>query len=176
MTLPRHPAPRWRRFLLPASLLLNLFLVAVIVGQMARSGLASRPHPSLTGALAKVEALFSAQDAAAFRAVIRRDAPEFAGAARQMLEARQNLEHLVIADRYDPAAVREGVVIWRRAWNHFFDRFGDTLVDAMAQVSPEGRRRLIAARQRWNAISEMQRLVQPLRDGSGPSEAGSIPD
>jgi hypothetical protein len=35
---------------------------------------------------------------------------------------------------------------WRKASGQFMDQFGDTLIDALAQVSPDGRRRLVSER------------------------------
>ena len=80
--------PRWRRIALPASILLNLFLVAVIGGHMWRV----RAHEAafvtpMARVLARAEANLPAQDAAAFGAVIRRDAPRYADAQKRLLDA-----------------------------------------------------------------------------------------
>jgi Heavy-metal resistance len=140
----------WRRVALPLSLLLNLFLVALIAGHLLRrhlneAGLGTVP---LARALVKAEASLSPSDAAAFDAVIRRDAPRYAASARAFGQARRALERQILAQPFDRDAAREALAAWQASWNRFLDDFGGPLVDALAQVSPEGRQKLIAARRR----------------------------
>ena len=140
-------APRWRRIALPASILLNLFLVALIGGHMwrVRSHEAAFATP-MARVLARAEANLPAQDAAAFGDVIRRDAPRYAEAQKRLLEARLELRRQITADQFNEDDVRQALATWQAAWNAFFDDFGNTLVEALAQVSPEGRHKLAAAR------------------------------
>jgi uncharacterized membrane protein len=139
--------PRWRRIALPVSIVLNLFLLAVIGGHVwhNRRAEAAGGMP-LTRFLANVEASLPARDAAAFGEVIKRNAPHYGEDGLKLLEARKALAGEITAEPYDQARVRQALANWRAAWNQFMDDFGDTLVEALGQVSPEGRRKLIAER------------------------------
>ena len=101
----------------------------------------------LARGLARAEAVLSPADAAAFRAVIRRNAPVYLEDQRRLTEARRALGRDITADRFDRDETQKALDDWRAAWNQFFDDFSKTLVDALAQVSPEGRRKLVAERQ-----------------------------
>jgi uncharacterized membrane protein len=136
-----------RRIALPASIILNLFLVAVIGGHLWRHRAELTTTTPLARGLARAEAVLSPADAAAFRAVIRRNAPVYLEDQRRLTEARRALGRDITADRFDRDETQKALDDWRAAWNQFFDDFSKTLVDALAQVSPEGRRKLVAERQ-----------------------------
>jgi hypothetical protein len=138
----------WRRVALPASLVLNLFLAALVGGHLLRSGTpeAARGLPPLAQAIANAAAVLSAPDAAAFRASIRLDAPHDAVVAKQLDDARGVLERDIIAEPFDKQLVRRDLAAWQAAWNKFIDNAGNTLVEALSKISPEGRRRLVAQR------------------------------
>jgi uncharacterized membrane protein len=139
------PTPTWRRLALPASVVLNLFFVAAIGGHLLHRRHEDVAYGSVFGrALANAEAKLPPPDAAAFGAVMRRDAPHFADAARALGEARQELGRQISAEQFDPAGVKQALAAWRTAWSRFTEDFGDTLVAALAQVSPDGRRKLVA--------------------------------
>ena len=90
--------------------------------------------------------LVSPDEAKAFKDVIARDAPRFAKTKHQLGAARAELVRQVVADPYDKNAAGQAIAAWKAAWDSFAADFSDTLVDALAQVSPEGRRKLIAGR------------------------------
>jgi ABC-type sulfate transport system permease component len=136
----------WSRITLTASLLANLFLVALIGGHLLRIGRELGAATPLARALAHAEAALPPRDAAAFAAVIRRDAPRYEAAARQLGEARRAVQRQVVAEPFDPVAARQALAGWETAWVRFFDDFSGTLVEALAQVSPQGRRKLVAER------------------------------
>lgn len=140
--------PAWRRFALPVSVILNLFFVALIGGHVLRTRMDERAAASapLMRALANADAILSAPDAAAFNAVMRHDAPRYVEAAHQLEAARDQLERQITAEPYNPAAVRQALAAWQLSWDRFMGDIGDPLVDALAQVSPEGRRKLVAVR------------------------------
>lgn len=143
-----RPAARgWRRLALPISVLLNLFLVALIGGHFLHRSLpiAAGAGP-VARALANAEASLPPQDAAAFDAAIRSGAPRYIEAARRLLDARRALGQEITAEPFSPEGVQQALASWRQAWNGFFDAFSGTLVDALAKVSPDGRRKLIADR------------------------------
>jgi uncharacterized membrane protein len=135
----------WRWLALAVSIILNIFLVALIGGHLWQSrrddGAAASP---LSRALARAEAILPPQDAAAFGVVIRRDAPRYIQAARQLTETRQQFWQKVTAEHVDQHEVRRALDAWRTAWNRFLDDFSDTIVAALAEVSPDGRRTLMA--------------------------------
>lgn len=139
-----------QRIVLPASVILNLFLLAIIGGHMWRvhsRGEIPGSGMALARALTRVEAILPAKDSAAFSQVIRRDAPHFTASVLQLRQARQALDRQISADPFDPAAARQALSATQTAWSHFLDDFGGTLVDALSQVSPEGRRKLISETQ-----------------------------
>ncbi len=148
----------WRRVVLPLSLVLNIFLVALIGGHVLRQQF-REPNPVAYGpagsmlfrSLARAESSLSPQDAAAFDAVIRRGVPRYAQAGLQLQAAREDLESKITAVQFDPQAVHQAFVAWQASWNRFVSVFEDTLVDALAQLSPEGRQRLVRERREVQA-------------------------
>ena len=141
----------WRRTVLAASLVLNLFLAAVVVGHLLRADIDARGGATLLArGIAQAMSSLSTRDAAAFTAALRQDAPQYREAAKQLAEARLNLEHQITADRFDPAAVQAALAAWQAKWNRFMDGFGPTLVDALGQISPAGRQNLVAERRQAN--------------------------
>lgn len=137
----------WRRFALPASVVLNLFLVAVIGGHIwhVRTRVVVTGGP-LARALAHAEAALPAPEAAKFGGVIRRDIPHYKEAAQQLGEAREQLDRQILAEQFDPEAARRALTTWGIAWNRFLNDFGPTLVEALADISPQSRRKLVSER------------------------------
>jgi uncharacterized membrane protein len=143
-----------RRVALPASIILNLFLVAIIGGHVIhvrfhRPATAVAP---LARVLARADAILPPKDAAAFGAVILRDAPKYAAAGQRLREAREQLEKQIVAEPFNPTVTRQSLVAAQAAWDEFVGEFGGTLVEGLAQVSPEGRRKLMAETQ-WGRTS-----------------------
>lgn len=140
------------RIALGVSVILNLFFVAIIGGHVWRArmgGLGGRPP--FAAALARAEAGLSPDDAKAFDAAIRRGGPQYIAAARQLRHARLAVRDQVMAENFDPKKTQEALASWQTAWTGFLGAFDGSLVEALAQVSPEGRRKLVA-----------QRRVEPL--------------
>ncbi|HUB16133.1 MAG TPA: periplasmic heavy metal sensor [Acetobacteraceae bacterium] len=147
----------WRRIALPISIVLNLFFVALIGGHLWQVHRAAVNFGEpLMRALARAEASLPPRDAAAFGTVIKRNAPQYVPSLRQLTAARRALQDDIVAQHYDPAAVEQALSAWQGAWNRFFGDFDHTLVDALAQVSPEGRRKLIATRRSEHEESKTQ--------------------
>lgn len=144
-----RPAPAgWRRAALPASLILNLFLLALIGGHgLHRMSERAPGTTPLARALARAEASLPPRDAAAFGAAMHKGAPRFAEAQKRLTEARMALEQEIAAEPFDPAATRQALAAFRTAWDRFFEDFSDPLVDGLTPLSAEGRRKLIAERQ-----------------------------
>jgi uncharacterized membrane protein len=146
--------PGWRRIALPVSIVLNLFLIAVIGGHILHVRVRLREShvdTPLARALANAESILPASDAEKFRAVIRRDAPHYMDAAHQLGEARQEVERQILAEPFDQERVNRALAGWEAAWNRFFGEFNNTLVEALAEISPEGRRQLVAKRREERA-------------------------
>lgn len=143
-----QPASRgWRRYVLPVSLLLNLFLAALIGGHLLRHEARENSYP-LVRALASIQSSLSPADAAAFGAVMRRDGPQLIESIRQVGEARRELGRRIVAEPFDPQATRQALAAWQASWNRFFDRIDASLVEALGKISPEGRQRLVAERRK----------------------------
>lgn len=141
--------PIWRRIVLPASLVLNIFLIALIAGHLVhRHAHGMHDGSFLKRALMSAEASLSPQDAAAFGAIIRRDATRYGEAAAQLVKSREDLEKQIATEPFDKEAVKRAFMASRESWSRFTDDFGETLVDALASISPEGRHRLIMERRR----------------------------
>ncbi|NDU85232.1 MAG: periplasmic heavy metal sensor [Ferrovum sp.] len=145
----------WRNIALPVSIILNLFLVALIGGHLLRG----RVHEigfgiSLPRELARAEARLPPKDAAAFSAVMRRDAPRFMESRKRLSEARQEFERQITAEQFNSDAARRALTAWRMALNSFFDDFDNSLIESLSQLSPEGRRKLIDERRLNRAEDE----------------------
>jgi uncharacterized membrane protein len=137
----------WRRIALPISLVLNIFLIAVIGGHILhRDAYRFRSGGMLRHTLANAEASLSPSDAEAFGAVMRRDASHYTQSAADLASVREELEKQIATDPYDKDAVKHALVAWRDAWDRFTNDLGDTLAEALSKVSPEGRRKLILER------------------------------
>lgn len=151
----RRDAAGWRRIALPASIVLNLFLAAVIGGHLWHN---RHAEPAVGGpfarALANAAARLPPQDAATFTAVMKRDAPHYAEAAQQLAAARQALVREIIAEPFDPAGLQQALAAWRTAQNRFLDDFSGSFLDAVGQLSPEGRRKLIPERLQQRAAPD----------------------
>lgn len=138
---------RWRRAALPASVVLNLFLLALIGGHALHHGFGAETRPaSFHAALERAERVLPPRDAAAFGATIRQDGPKYAQAAQQLTEARQALAQQIASDPFDKEATARAFANWRASWDHFTEQLSGTLVDALSKVSPEGRRKLVSER------------------------------
>jgi uncharacterized membrane protein len=140
--------PGWRRIALPVSIILNVFLIALIGGHVWQNQMRGerRGGPSLVRALANAESILSPQDAAAFGAVMRRDASHYVASWQKLLEARRALEDQLAAEHFDTPAAQQAWANWRDARDRFFDDLSNTLIEALAQTSPEGRRKLVTER------------------------------
>lgn len=134
---------RVRRWLLICSLVLNLFLVAVVSGQHLRH---RESHvPVLGRVLRHVTSRLDAQDAKAFRSVLHQEAPHYAQAQENLVRARAEIDRQLLAPHFDQVATRAAMREWQDAWDVFVGTFSDALVEAMGQLSPEGRRALVDA-------------------------------
>ena len=144
--LQTQDGPRtWMRIALPISLVLNMFLLAFLGGQMLRAAPeAPRGDDPLARILAVAEATLPASDARLFRQTLLKEEPRYARAVRKVTEARQEMLKQMSADPYDPVATLAALSAMQSAWTEFMDAIGGPLVDAIGQISPEGRRTVVA--------------------------------
>jgi hypothetical protein len=77
---------------------------------------------------------------------MEREKPRYAEAAKEVAEARAALERDIAADPFDPKAAGQALAAWRVSWDRFIEDFSGPMMDALASVSPEGRRSLVAER------------------------------
>jgi len=135
------------RMILPFSIILNIFLVAVIAGHMIRQHSGDQEaQPILARALANVQKNLPPEDAAAFTKVMRTNAPQFTKAALDLAHARGELEKQIAAEPFDTNATSEALDAWKNAWIAFLKNFKGSLLEALDRLSPEGRRKLVEAR------------------------------
>ena len=132
---------------LTASLVLNIFFVAVIGGHIIRAHRSPVPMGvNFTKAVQDAEANLPTADAKVFKEVLHRGEPRYNPALLQLVDARAELERQIAAEPFDRAKVSQALVAWRTAWLHFTDELGGPLVDALSEISPDGRAQLIASR------------------------------
>lgn len=118
----------WPRLALPASLLLNLFLIALIGGYMLHNPPAAPLQGSAWAPAGQLRIPPPPQDAYAFNNVPARDLPHTTATC-------QNSTH---SARTPGDRLKDG----------FIQDVTDTRVDSLGQVSPEGRRQLLQAVQK----------------------------
>ena len=137
----------WRRAAWAASLLLNVFLLAIVGGHLWRlrafNGAGETPMGRI---LATVTTRLSAKDAGAFRAVLARDEPQLSIAATQLADSRKELAAALSAEPFDKQRAAQALAAWRRSGPVLLDQFGPSLIEAIGAVSPEGRRQLVQPR------------------------------
>lgn len=147
-----RPRSAWRALGLTVSVILNLFLAALVGGHFLRAHLhrisAPTENAPLARQLERIEAALPPQDAIAFRTVMERDKPQFSKAAQQLVAARRALRRQVAADPFDPQAASAAISAYRASWSRFVDDFSGPLIDALSQVSAKGRRDLVAAQRK----------------------------
>jgi len=132
---------------------LNLFLVAAIGGHVLRiRQIEASPGASLVVlALANAEASLSKSDGARFEAVMRRDEPLYTQAAQQLAQARAEFERRVTAEPFDKESAHQAFQHWQESWNNLINTLRDPLIDALDEVSPEGRQKLVEQRRHAKA-------------------------
>jgi uncharacterized membrane protein len=138
----------WWRVILPLSLVLNLFLVGVIGGHVMRTRLGTHPAdaPPLIRVFTNATRHLSAEDAAKFNAVIAQNAPAYAESAKKLAQTREELQHQILAEPFDRAATLKAYAAWQANLNTFASSVGDSFIDALGTISPEGRQRMMSGR------------------------------
>ena len=133
----------WRTRVLWLSLAGNLFAGTLIGAHLAMPK-PSGP-PGLDGVVERMAHALPDPDAARFRAKLAHERPWYDLARRQMNESREQLSQAIARQPYDEALVRARMHDWQARWIETSDRFGDSLLSAIGELSPEGRTRLAEA-------------------------------
>lgn len=144
--IPRNDSG-WRRIVLPVSVILNVFLAALIGGHFLRNVVPGRvAETSLARTLAHAADNLSPSDAEIFKTAILGGAPHYAEAVQQLAKTRTELERQITAEPFNQQAARAAYAAWQGNLNAFVREFGDSLIEALAKISPEGRRKIVALR------------------------------
>ena len=162
MSDARSKRSNWQRAALPLSLVLNVFLIAVIGGHVLHNRVNARgAEGSLAKALATVASKLSGPDAKAFGDVMRREAPHYQDAIRNLGLARETLEDRIAAEPFDSAAARAAYGAWQQNLTTLTHDFGDALMDGLAAISPAGRHTLIDERRRARPNLGLEGTARP---------------
>ena len=153
--------PAWPWLALALSTVLSLFLLGIIAGHLLRrDGSPEIAVTPMARALERAEAELSPADAAAFRAALDRGEPRYAQSAAQVASARRELARQIAAQPFDPRATSQALAVWRTSWDRFVGDLSGPLIDALAAISPEGRRRLVDARRQ--RLEDRQGVAGPV--------------
>ena len=130
-----------RRWALWVSLAANVFLLALVAAPLLR------PHhpPGFAGLVEHLSRSLPPGDAERFRGVLVQERPWYDMARRRMDGSRAELSRAIAASPYDEARVRAAMKDWQASWQEMTDRFGDSLLLAISNLSPDGRARLADA-------------------------------
>lgn len=136
---------RSSRWWLVGSLILNVSFFTAAIGRAVHSSLEPPRQQSTFGSvLTQARAVLSPNDLKAFLAAIHRDAPDFDEADGKLAEARRTVLLQIASPRFDQSATRSALINLRARWTTFSDEFREPLIQALAEVSPDGRRRLVS--------------------------------
>lgn len=130
----------WRTRVLWLSVALNLFGAALIGGHFVDRG---RPGPpGFEGAVERMARDLGPEDAGRFRAVLASERPWYGQSRRALDEARADLSRSIAQTPFDEAQIRLKMEALQARWTESSTRFGDGLLSALAQISPDGRARI----------------------------------
>jgi len=136
------------RYLLPASLALNLVFVGAAGAVALRHSSPAPLQPvvgikhSVSQRLDLVITSLPADDARIMRAVLRADAVKLAQAEAELRLSQEAVRNTLRAEPYDPAAVRQALSETSTARDHFFQVLHEALASATAKMSIAGRQTL----------------------------------
>lgn len=130
----------WRTRVLWSSVALNLFAGALIGGHFY----VGRPPgpPGFEGVVNRMARDLSADDARRFHAVLASEQPWYGQSRRALDQAREDLSRSIARPPFDPDTIRLRMQALQARWIEASTRFGDGVLAALGQISPEGRVRL----------------------------------
>jgi uncharacterized membrane protein len=139
--------------LLGVSLALNAALLA-FPGMLRPGTVVASAHPpraersGFERMVGRIEASLPVEDRPAFRQVMEAERSRYAPSLEAVRQARRGVDEAIRRDPFDEAALRAALEAFSARWVAFNDAFGETLVHALAAVSPAGRAQVAAARSR----------------------------
>jgi uncharacterized membrane protein len=149
MSAPAGSRRRARGLLFGGSLALNVFLLALVgthlFGPMLAPLLTSGRAGGEEGPLGRMIAALPAGDAQRFRAVLDRERPAYQPEREAARVAHRALAEAVAKKPYDRAVVQQAIQGWHESSRHYAARIDQALLDALDEVSDEGRARLAQA-------------------------------
>lgn len=98
--------------------------------------------------VSRIEQALPEADRPAFRAVLDAERDRYEGALAEVRAARRAMDAAMTREPFDPESLRAAMAAWSGRWVAFNAAFADTMVHAMAAVSPQGRAQVAAARRR----------------------------
>ncbi len=130
----------WRTRVLWGSVALNLFACAIIGSHVLMHR--TPGAPGFEGAVNRMARDLGPDDARRFRSVLAEERPWYGQSRRALDEAREELSRSIARTPFDENEVRARMQVLQARWTESSTRFGDGLLLALAQISPEGRVRL----------------------------------
>jgi uncharacterized membrane protein len=124
---------------LGASLALNLVFGALLFWPDARP-----PRGGVRGMQARMERVLGPEDRATFHRVMEDSRPRWEPLQRTMRQAGPQIGRAIGAEPFSEDALRAAMADGRARWNAFSEAYENSLAQATAAISPEGRRRLLA--------------------------------
>lgn len=136
--MTRHP---WFRFVLPASLALNAFLVGMAVTLWLRPALPP-PPPRPEAIIAEMAAMLPAADADILRSSFATRAPHLADRPRNRAETFDRIRRALRAEPFEAQALAAIFAEGRQTRDRIDDSIEGALIEATGKMSPEGRHKL----------------------------------
>lgn len=145
---PAHRAPR--RWMLWASVALNVFLLALIAAQSGAQWMhgGHAPRSGVEGFTERLARDLPTADAERFRAAMQHERPLLRAAQDRLEEARAALSRSIARTPYDEALVRQRLSEFQQRWQEMSERFAAALAPTLSQLSDEGRTELASALER----------------------------
>ena len=127
------------------SLGVNVFLATLIGAHLLH-----RPAPRLEMGLLSERVIrgLPEQDAGRVTAIMARERPRFRASRERLNAARDSLASAITRLPYDPVLVSQRLEEFRQRWQELSDRFAEVLLPVLADLSPEGRAKLVSATDR----------------------------
>lgn len=138
---------RSSRWLLLASLALNLFLIGAGGALFIRSSSAVQPTEttidrSISGRIARIAATLPAEDGAKLRAAYQASRTELDGTNNAYRRAQNEVRVALRAEPFDVGALRAAMTSMQRAREDYDRRLQDFFARFASDISPAGRQKL----------------------------------
>lgn len=140
---PRPLLEPWRTRLLWLSLGLNLFLMALVAAPHMWPHRPGGP-PGFDGLVRRMARSLPPADADGFRAAMDRERPWYEMSRQRLADARMEIGRQIGRQPFDPAATRAAMSEMQNRLRESSLRFDESLVTALAGLSPEARAQLSA--------------------------------